>query len=553
MEVDEKDFADIPWFVMQSEVGINIERTIPQVFPVPNSMRRFYQRECYLDLYEKIKLKMQFDVDRQKRVNPVMCAAVFGTPGIGKSVFEFYFLSRYISEHPDHFILLTSWKNFQVQEIFLYNPKQSNKFVQLDKLISGVHLHLCDGAPNLTFPDPTICFTSPNFTFFDKIIGKERRKDTFVMPNWTEDELIEANAELGLEIQETELEDRFQKYGPIARVCLENDKIIFQECVSRIENGLNKINNWMQVGQYFEVSLERYQGSEDLVHRLFKIEPDDTHRKCRIEFASNYLAEQIRKRLNDISLVDRKQLYDWLGSSGLASSFRGFLYEEFCHSCILKGFKLRRRKINEDHFSEDEEIFLEKSDNARFSKLANISPEASGYFIPISRCLKSIDSLYHRPHGNSMQRMLFQMTIQQSGHAVDADGLVDYLEAMKIYDLVEKNPQMISINLVIPSFLDSRYNSPQQIKGVQSKNFPKEVNGLQGFGNYGIRKKSLKRILNMGIRTVDELKLKFQTDEEAFSFEKVRLKRLFADMDVIPKQLDFLMNIPQYVIHLDVE
>jgi hypothetical protein len=27
--------------------------------------------------------------------------------------------------------------------------------------------------------------------------------------------------------------------------------------------------------------------------------------------------------------LDRKQLHDWLGSSGLASAFKGFMYEEF--------------------------------------------------------------------------------------------------------------------------------------------------------------------------------------------------------------------------------
>jgi hypothetical protein len=44
----------------------------------------------------------------------------------------------------------------------------------------------------LTFIDPAV----------DKIIGKKRRKKKFVMPNWTLDELLDANSELELAIPE---------------------------------------------------------------------------------------------------------------------------------------------------------------------------------------------------------------------------------------------------------------------------------------------------------------------------------------------------------------
>ncbi len=303
--------------------------------------------------------------------------------------------------------------------------------------------------------------------------------------------------------------------------------------------------------------MKNYQGSEDLVHRLFKIEPDDNPRKCRIEFVSNYLAEKIRERLEDISGLDRKQLYDWLGSSGLASAFRGFVYEEYFHSCMVKGHKLLRRKIDEKNFSE---FTFEKSCVLRFSKLSDISLQNLGYSVPTSRCLQSIDSVLHQEYVDALGHrhlicMVFQIYIQEFGHPIDADGLVKYLEAVKMYDHVQKNPQAISINFVIPSSLDSSYMSPQAIEGVRPKDFSlilHDVMSLHGFGGYGIRKASLEKILKMGISTVSELKLRFQANEDSFSFERVRLRRLFADMDLIPRDLGFLLNIPQYVIHLDV-
>jgi hypothetical protein len=172
-EEENCDYGKIPWFLVRSDIsGENMELTLPQAFPIPASIRRFYERDCYAIMYELIYARMQLNTARLQRVDPVMCAAVFGTPGIGTSIFEFYFFNRYISDHPNHVIMLSSWKDFHVNEIFLYNANQSRSLTEVDKIVRGVHLHLCDGAPNLTFLDPTVCFTSPNFKFFDSIIGR---------------------------------------------------------------------------------------------------------------------------------------------------------------------------------------------------------------------------------------------------------------------------------------------------------------------------------------------------------------------------------------------
>jgi hypothetical protein len=250
---------------------------------------------------------MELRTPRLQRIDPVMCAAVFGTPGIGKSIFEFYFFNRYIAEHPDHIIQLSYWVDFEVKEICIYNLNQSRNLKFVEKIFRGVDLHLCDGAPSLIVKESMVCFTSPNFKFFDKIIGKNTLAKKFVMPNWTEDELLEANLALNLGISESEIKSRFETYGPVARIVLQNLHEKFEDQKSRVEAGLNKIHSWKQVAPYFDVSLEKYQGFEDIAHCLFKIEPVDNPRKYRIEFASNYLAEQIRKRLEDISELDRKQ------------------------------------------------------------------------------------------------------------------------------------------------------------------------------------------------------------------------------------------------------
>jgi hypothetical protein len=126
------------------------------------------------------------------------------------------------------------------------------------------------------------------------------------MQNWTVDSLLEANLELQLGIPKAEIIERFKKFGPIAQVVLQPDTEDFETQKAAVLDGLNKINSWKQVASYFEASLEMYQGSADVVHCLFKIEPDDNPRKCRIEFASDHLAEQIRLRLGDISALDRK-------------------------------------------------------------------------------------------------------------------------------------------------------------------------------------------------------------------------------------------------------
>jgi hypothetical protein len=555
------DYTRIPWFtIVDPDTGVEMERTIPQVFPIPGSMRTFYERECYETMYNELRLRMKLNTPLKERINPVMCAVVYGTPGIGKSIFEFYFFNRYIAEHPDHVVALSSWKNFQPQEIFIYNlPKARGTFVFVDKFPLVVDLHLCDGAPTSTFQSPTVCFTSPNFKFFDKHIRKDTRAKKFVMPNWTVDSLLEANLELHLGIPDDEIIERVKDFGPIARIVLQPDTEDFEIQKAAVLDGLNKINSWKQVAPYFEVSLEMYQSSADVVHRLFKIEPDDNPRKCRIEFASDHLAEQIRVRLGGISALDSKQLFDWLGSSGLASAFRGFLYEEYCHSCFKKGLSLSRRRIDEEKICDN--IVVLQSDVPRFARLSDISLQTLGYLVPISRFLQSIDSVLHQEYVDNAGRrlvlcMIFQMTISESGHPMDADGIVKYMEAVGIYEDVEKNPQMYSINFVIPSSIDSSYKSPQPIEGVRVRDvssFPDNVKDLKGFGGYGFRTTSLQRIEDMGISQVSDLKTKFKANEDIFEFEKLRLRRLFVGMDAIPRNLNFLLKIPQYVIHLDVQ
>jgi hypothetical protein len=69
--------------------------------------------------------------------------------------------------------------------------------------------------------------------------------------------------------------DRFEEYGHIARTAQENNPEIFDDNVIWIENGLNYITiifSWIQFAPYFDDSLGKYQGSEDIVHHLLKIE-----------------------------------------------------------------------------------------------------------------------------------------------------------------------------------------------------------------------------------------------------------------------------------------
>ncbi len=103
MNVDEEEFGKIPWKLVKygiSQSNVYSKITIPQVFPVHESIERFYVRECYPMMYDDIIAKMQLNTTRLNRNRSVMCAVVFGTPGIGKSIFEFYFFNRYTTEHP---------------------------------------------------------------------------------------------------------------------------------------------------------------------------------------------------------------------------------------------------------------------------------------------------------------------------------------------------------------------------------------------------------------------------------------------------------------------
>ena len=83
------------------------------------------------------------------------------------------------------------------------------------------------------------------------------------------------NYQLKFGLSDSEIMKRFENYGPVARIVLETNTQIFEEQEEGILQRLEKIVSWKQVVPYFSHSLIQFQSSEDLIHRLLKIEPDD--------------------------------------------------------------------------------------------------------------------------------------------------------------------------------------------------------------------------------------------------------------------------------------
>ncbi|EGZ19100.1 hypothetical protein PHYSODRAFT_496946 [Phytophthora sojae] len=228
----------------------------PAMLPMqhPYEEDEFFVRDCYETLYDEV-IEELFTKGKH-------CVTITGAPGNGKSIFYAYFFQRFRHD-PDrqHFVILTTaftQKSKIIQaaafkgerdeaigrSVWPFSPEFNTSVWQAT---GDDILRLYDGPPSVEvpYPEKMVCFTSPNENWFGKF-DKDRTKQTLYMPVWTPAELWTAATLLGYDrrdppLTEDMINDRFEKFGGVAREGLELSERFVQSHLERLEAAIKEM------------------------------------------------------------------------------------------------------------------------------------------------------------------------------------------------------------------------------------------------------------------------------------------------------------------------
>jgi hypothetical protein len=195
---------------------------------------KIYVRDCYPRYYD-----MLISLLEDKTVERI---SVTGTPGIGKSTFYLYFLTRYHKEYAGKLISLASFSHSRTMESCKILKPDGSLEYQEKIPRTGVDLYLYDGPPDKKQPDDSgklIIFTCPNFAWFNDIDRDSFHRIRY-MPNWEFAALQKANTELELDIPAEVLKERFCLFGGSARYCLSMNEEYVEKGRVKIRQGLSR-------------------------------------------------------------------------------------------------------------------------------------------------------------------------------------------------------------------------------------------------------------------------------------------------------------------------
>ena len=192
-----------------------------------------------------------------------------------------------------------------------------------------------------------IAFTYPNFGWFDESVRDSFHRKRFV-PDWEFAELQKANVELELGISAETLSERFRHFGGgSARYCLSTDEEFIDEVRTEIRQGLAKIKSL----EHIESCFDRVTDLDSVVHRLMRYVIPDRLYDADLVPTSEEICILMKEKLDKGLGHERKKLTHWLDGSGKASTFAGWLFENFAHEVLRNGGTFILRSLEDSNLS----------------------------------------------------------------------------------------------------------------------------------------------------------------------------------------------------------
>lgn len=518
----------------------------PQGVPESNMMIRetIYVRDCYLEYYDKIQRLLATTGE-----NRVVQISVTGTPGIGKSAFYLYFLTRYAEEHPDSPIVTAAFS--RERKLILSRLWRAGGSVFEDRALASeqrgaVHttncLHLYDGPPASVpmLPTKVVCFTYPNDSWFTEALKWEGHAKLF-MPNWDFDELCMANDALSLNLSRTDLSKRIMLFGGAARYVLTQNARTLEAGMEAFEDAFDKVET---IGDVRNCFAKKPVNPEQVVHRLmhYRITTDDCSVAVLVP-GSVYIAERLMSSIEKSLDNKREQIMQLLDGVGKASPFWGWLYENHAHDALLRGGTFLLRSLDDNSVSD----FMMPPTVGTYKRFKLTTDVAdifkNAYRIMDASSLAAIDS--YALIGDILY--LFQIT-KNMDHSLSTEGIIGLLEYLDRLDSTRKDLSTVRIVFVVPdemkeNFPKQRFECAELYDGMDHT----AILSSKCDKIPGIKVEKRKVLEGRKIRTVEQLLDARKNKDGAVSFVHSVTSKFMENMKRLADYQSF-KQIPQFVV-----
>jgi hypothetical protein len=506
---------------------------IPMQFPYKKT--NIYIRDCYPNYFD-ILWKDLFVDDQMDSV------LITGTPGIGKSVFYIYVLEMMKLRLKDTVFVLASFSKHSCLKscVILEHGKEAVELEKVPKIKNAVYLY--DGIPNVVKEGvKTVIFGSPNHEFL-KEHSKNPTMRTYYMPLWTEREMLEAVESLELRLDDRLIQNLITRFGGSVRYILTEDDDFRKVGMQNQEKAIRSIKSFVDL----EKCLDLVMNDKDIIHRVFYFVPKmNCPKEFEMRLGSIYIAFYVEANLKEADEQERLKLFRWLQLHGQSRSTAGWLFENYCHGILSSGFNAEAKSLTAggnnlhlDMIPGYHRIVESESIEEMFRNM---------YSSPDIPNLPAVDGYYI--HTGKRMIYLFQMTVSRD-HSISLENLVYIVKKFEL----NKLGFTFALVFVVPSNIADDFPK-QKITGADSfddlKNLP--VEGIRGIGPKSAMKLkspplNISSKYHFYVAAQDQSLL-----EQMMAFIKKTYISNFVDIVDGIKQYKELMNIPQFVLGIEVE
>ena len=293
-----------------------------------SGLKSIYIRKCYKQLATLIRDQ---DVDN---------AVITGTPGVGKTMFRNYMVYDIINHYhsqqvkQDFTIVLDKCPGRGEKQVFKGSFDQNSKMLWNAYKYSHDYFDSNNGDTNLWYlvdvskgnsndlvavNGRTIMFTSPSEAAYSEFVKEKCLK--YYMPTWKYEEAIKMNEKLKIDVNT--LNERWGRYGGIARALFTTNTQIEQYYKDKIENAINKLvaeEHFEQIGTANE--------TKEIRHSLlyFEVIPKTDFRDAKLNWGTLYIKSLVGDKYVTQLERDLNNILDSLGKC-VSGSLKGLLLE----------------------------------------------------------------------------------------------------------------------------------------------------------------------------------------------------------------------------------
>ena len=415
-----------------------------------SAIRRIYVRESYETLTTLI-----CDAMTKKKMKNFV---VTGTPGIGKTIYLYYFLwilitrQTSINDQVDRKIYLEA----DYDRIFSF---QGDKVVGIDAGVARVSVlgdkncillvDMVEEKEPKFCAGTTIVFSSPNSKRYKQLLNGVSRQ--YILNCWTLEEIKAVWSHSYQQIPWKDVKRIYDKMGGVIRYVLEQNDV----ADSAMDAGVSKARSSL-IKMCQTMHDQNFSGKDGvLIYRLLHIySPDHTSDNSTIVFASDFAREicmqgfEVEQRNKGIAFLKYNTASD-------AQGYRGHLFEVHAHKAVAEhGLKNIRRLSNVEYNDTYSNSLLRthslpdsyhvlftgsiSKEPTKFEDISTLPIVKNVYYQPYNANFASIDSFVIVDN----DVLAFQVTVGSKKNGMKASGLGE------LYEIVNKTFPNLNYHII---------------------------------------------------------------------------------------------------------